>query len=111
MSDFIQVVSTTETPEQAARIAKHLVAERLAACVQIEGPLTSRYHWQGRVEETREWRLTAKCRSRTFGEVAAAIRSLHPYDVPEIVATEIVYADEAYRLWLEQETRGEKGAG
>jgi uncharacterized protein involved in tolerance to divalent cations len=43
--------------------------------------------------------------------VAAAIRSLHPYDVPEIVATEIVYADEAYRLWLEQETRGEKGAG
>lgn len=105
MGTFIQVVTTTDTREAVERIARLLVLERLAACVQIDGPMTSIYRWQGQMEETPEWRLTAKSRSDLFAEIVAAIRTIHAYEVPEIVATQIDFLDEAYRQWLEAETR------
>ncbi len=104
MGTFIQVVTTTDSREAAERIARSLVHQHLAACVQIDGPLTSIYHWQGQVEEAEEWRLTVKSRTDLFEEVVSAIRGLHAYDVPEIVATQIDLLDMAYRQWLEEET-------
>ena len=100
---YIQVTTTTATEEDARRIAASLVEQRLAACVQIEGPLESLYRWQGQVEQAREWRCTIKTRGSLFAAVTAAIRCLHPYDCPEILATPIVACNEAYQAWLEEQ--------
>jgi len=104
MRAYIQIVTTTDTRESAERIARFLVEKRLAACVQIDGPVTSLYRWKGRVEEATEWRCVIKSRSGLFEKVAEAVRGMHPYEVPEIVATEFDRVDESYRAWLEDET-------
>jgi periplasmic divalent cation tolerance protein len=104
MESFIQVVTTTETREAAEQIARALVEKRLAACVQIDGPITSVYRWQGQVEQAQEWRLTAKSRADYFEEIVVAIREILSFDIPEIVATRIDFLDEPYRQWLEAET-------
>jgi periplasmic divalent cation tolerance protein len=101
---FIQVETTADSREKAEEIARLLVDDHLAGCVHIDGPITSLYYWRGKREEAKEWRLTAKCRSVFFNDIAEAIRSLHSYEVPEIVATEIVSIEKNYRFWLEQET-------
>ena len=79
---FIQVTTTTATEGDARRIAASLVEQRMAACVQIEGPLESLYWWQGQVEQAREWRCTIKTRGSLFEAVTEAISCLHPYDCP-----------------------------
>lgn len=104
MGDFILITTTTNTRDGAERIARLLAGDHLAACVQIDGPITSFYCWRGKMEETQEWRLTAKCRAVFFHDIAAAIRSLHSYEVPEIIATEITSIEKNYRQWLEEET-------
>jgi len=104
MGTFIQIVTTTNTRDGAERIARFLVEDHLAACVQIDGPMTSLYYWHGKMEETQEWRLTAKCRSVFFNDIAEAIRGLHSFEVPEILATEIISIEKNYRRWLEEET-------
>ncbi len=107
MGAFIQVVTTIDSRDAAERIARLLIEERLAVCVQIEGPMTSIYRWQGRVEESKEWRLTAKSRAGLFEAIVTAVRSVHSYEVPEIIATMIDRVDEAYSQWLEEEIRPE----
>ena len=98
-------VQTTVANEAAARqIAATLVGERLAACVQILGPLTSTYRWQGEVERSQEWLCIVKCRAADYVSVEAAIRRLHDYDTPEILATPIVAGSRAYLDWLMRET-------
>jgi periplasmic divalent cation tolerance protein len=103
MNDFIQVTTTTATEADARRIATTLVEQRLAACVQIEGPLESVYWWQGQIEQTQEWRCTVKTRSSLFESVAQTIGRLHPYECPEILATPIVACNEAYLDWLKEQ--------
>jgi periplasmic divalent cation tolerance protein len=105
MSDFIQVVTTVASPEEASQIAGALVELRLAACVQISGPITSTYRWQGAIEVSQEWRCTAKSRRDLFEPIVAAIRSRHSYQVPEIVALPIVAGSEDYLGWLVAELR------
>ena len=104
MRTYIQVVTTTDTRETAERIARFLVEKRLAACVQIDGPIRSLYRWKGHVEEATEWRCVIKSRSDLFGAIRDAIFGMHPYEVPEIVATELDQVAESYRQWLEDET-------
>lgn len=104
MSDYLLVCSTTETREQAERIARALVDNRLAACVQIDGPVTSVYHWEGAVTQGEEWRLMAKTRSAIYDDVAAMIRREHSYQVPEIIALPIVAGSPDYLAWLAAET-------
>ena len=108
MQAYIQIVTTTDTRETAMRIARFLVEKRLAACVQIDGPITSLYRWKGSVEEETEWRCVIKSRSDLFGEIRDAIRDMHPYEVPEIVATELDQVAESYRQWLEDATLPEE---
>ncbi|HEX5447548.1 MAG TPA: divalent-cation tolerance protein CutA [Pirellulales bacterium] len=103
MTDYIQVYLTTPTPEAAQAIAERLLAERLAACVQIGGPIESRYRWQGKMEISQEWHCTVKSRLDLFPRIEAAVRSLHPYDVPEILATTLVAGHAEYLAWLDQE--------
>jgi periplasmic divalent cation tolerance protein len=100
MTDFIQVSTTTETKQAAQEIAAALVEQRLAACVQVSGPVESVYRWQGKVQQSQEWLCTAKTRASLLPQVEAAIRELHTYECPEIVAVPIADGSAAYLTWL-----------
>lgn len=107
MNDYLQVVTTVQSKEDARRIADRLVEKRLAACVQIAGPITSVYRWRGKVESADEWQLSAKTRSALYEAVEREIRAGHPYEVPEIVRLPIVAASADYLAWIGEETAGE----
>ncbi|HEX3727810.1 MAG TPA: divalent-cation tolerance protein CutA [Pirellulales bacterium] len=100
MTDILQVVTTTASKEEAERIARAVVNRRLAACVQISGPISSVYHWQGNVETSQEWQCTFKTRKPHYRELETAIRQLHSYDVPEILAVEVCDGSQDYFDWL-----------
>ncbi len=104
MNDFVQVVTTAQREEDARRIADLLVEKRLAACVQIVGPITSVYRWKGQVESAREWQCQIKTRQSLLDDLFDAIRAAHPYEVPEIVALPIVAGSRDYLTWLEEQT-------
>jgi periplasmic divalent cation tolerance protein len=102
VSDHVQVMTTAGSEEEAGRIAALLVERRLAACVQVAGPITSRYRWQGEVEEAREWQCLVKTTRVAYERVEAAIREVHPYDEPEIIATPIVAGSAGYLTWIDE---------
>lgn len=100
-SEYLQVMTTTATQDDAHRIARALVEQRLAACVQVIGPLTSIYWWQEAVEEAQEYLCLIKTRRDRFEALAAAIRTLHPYEVPEILAVPVAAGNPSYLAWLD----------
>ncbi len=102
--EFIQVVTTTSTQDEARAIAGALVEQRLAACVQIVGPIESIYRWQGNVETAAEWQCWIKTRRELFAQIEQQIRKLHSYDLPEILAVPVVNGSETYLKWLREET-------
>ena len=102
MSDYVQALTTVDSEEEAGRIAGVLVDRRLAACVQVVGPIVSRYRWQGAIEEAREWQCLAKTTRAAYDAVEAAIREVHSYDEPEIVATPIVAGSAGYLAWIDE---------
>jgi len=104
---YIQVVTTTARREEAERIARELVEARLAACAQIVGPIISTYRWQGKIETGEEWQCWAKTRGELFARVEEAIRRIHPYEVPEILAVPVVAGSASYLAWLDAETASE----
>ena len=101
MTDYIQVVTTTETEADARAIAVALVERRLAACVQIHGPISSTYRWKGEVTTAQEWQCAAKTQAALYGRVEEAIKGLHPYDLPEILAVPMVAASQDYCRWID----------
>jgi periplasmic divalent cation tolerance protein len=103
MKSYIQISTTTETKEQAKKIAQYLVETRLAACVQITGPITSVYRWKGKVENAQEWLCMIKTRKELFDKVETAIKKLHSYETPEIVTIPIVKGSKEYLIWLDDE--------
>jgi periplasmic divalent cation tolerance protein len=94
------VMTTLGSSSDAARIARHLVEGRLAACVQILPPMTSVYPWEGRVEEASEWLLLIKTLWVSYPALEAALREIHPYQIPEIIVLPIVAGLPAYLDWL-----------
>jgi periplasmic divalent cation tolerance protein len=102
--EYIQVFTTVEKREDADRIASTVVNSRLAACAQILGPIHSTYWWMGKVEEAGEWLLMMKTRQDLFSALEKEIRTVHPYEVPEIIALPIVAGSESYLKWIEEET-------
>lgn len=103
MSDVLQIVTTTSSREEGERIARELVARRLAACVQVSGPISSTYRWQGEVETSQEWTCAVKTLRSHYPQVEAAIRELHSYEVPEILALPVAEVSAAYLAWLSAE--------
>ena len=101
MTELVLIHTTTETKEQAADLAQALVEARLAACVQIVGPIDSCYRWEGKTTNSQEWSVTIKTRRALFDEAEAAIRRLHTYETPEILATPVVAVSAAYLAWAE----------
>lgn len=104
MKSFIQISTTTETKKQAQKIAKYLVEQKLAACVQITGPIESTYRWKGKVETAGEYLCLIKTWTSLFKRVETAIKKLHPYETPEIIAVPIVKGSREYLIWLNDET-------
>ena len=105
MSETVVVV-ITNLPDRAAALAlaRELIARRLAACVNVLAECTSVYRWQGGVENATETPVLIKTRSALFPEVEAAIRELHPYELPEIIAVPVAYGSADYLDWVGAET-------
>jgi periplasmic divalent cation tolerance protein len=104
MQRYLQVFTTVEKREDADRIASSVVNKRVAACVQIVGPIHSTYWWKGKVEESGEWLLMMKTRQDLFSSLEKEIKTLHPYEVPEIIALPIVAGSASYLQWIDDET-------
>ena len=104
---YIQVMTTVDDAEGAQRIADALVGARLAACVQVLGPIASTYRWQGEINNAQEWLCLAKTRADLYPQVEAAIRAAHSYDVPEILALPVVAGSDAYLGWVDAEVKAE----
>ena len=97
---YVQIVTTTAERAVARRIARALVDRRLAACVQIVGPVESTFRWQGKVDVAREWLCLIKTTRARYAQVAATVEALHPYDTPEIIALPITAGSRRYLDWL-----------
>ena len=105
MDHYIQIFTTTETKEDAQRIAHNLVERRLAGCVQILGPIESNYWWEGNVETAAEWLCLIKSRQELYSEAEAAITAIHPYETPEILAMPVGAGSQDYLQWLQSELK------
>lgn len=103
------VLLTAGSEEQANRIARALVDERLAACVNVVGPVRSIYRWRGAVEDEREYLLLVKTRARLYPAVERRIKQLHSYEVPEVLALSPQDGSRAYLDWLMESTAGASG--
>jgi periplasmic divalent cation tolerance protein len=101
---FLQVTTAAGSREEADLISRALVERRLAACVQVVGPVESRYWWEGAVTVAQEWLCLAKTTASRYPAVEGAIRELHSYVVPEIVAVPVAAGSRPYLRWIEQET-------
>lgn len=104
MAEYIEVHTTIDSQQGAQKIANALVSRRLAACIQVSGPIISTYWWQGKMEQAEEWVCTAKTRSELYSQLEQAIREVHTYDVPEILAVNVVAGNTDYLNWVAQET-------
>ncbi|MAG95945.1 MAG: divalent-cation tolerance protein CutA [Alphaproteobacteria bacterium] len=104
MSDAVLLYITAGDAEEAARIGRALVEERLVACVNVLGQIRSFYRWQGEVQDDTEVALLAKTRSSLVAQVSERIKALHSYDVPCVVALPIVDGNGAFLDWISSET-------
>jgi periplasmic divalent cation tolerance protein len=104
-SEVLIVLTTLPDGAAAARLAQALVDRRLAACVNVLAECTSVYRWQGAVQTEREVPLLIKTRAVLYGELEAAIRELHPYELPEIVAVPVMRGHPGYLEWVMTQTQ------
>ena len=102
------ILVTAPDGDAAASIGRTLVEERLAACVNIVPDLRSIYRWKGQVQDDPEVLMLVKARREDVGRIADRIVELHPYEVPEVVATEIVAGLGAYLDWVQAETERDR---
>ena len=101
MSEHVLVLSTVGSAADGERIARALVERRLAACVNLLPGVLSVYRWQGEVRQEQEWLLLVKTREQALPSLRAALVSLHPYELPELVALPISAGHEPYLRWID----------
>ena len=101
---YVQVTTTTDSRPEAAALARSAVAERLAACAQLVGPIASTYWWEGEIESAEEWMVVFKTTGDRFDELASLITEGHSYDSPEIIATPVVAGSMDYLSWISEQT-------
>ena len=104
MARYLQVVTTVGSEEEAGKLAREVLAARLAGCVQIH-PCFSLYHWQGKIEEEPEFRCLFKTRRDLVDALLELLAAIHPYEVPEILALPVETGHQPYLDWLEGELR------
>jgi periplasmic divalent cation tolerance protein len=101
MTDMILVFSTCASREEAEKLARLVVEQRLAACASIVPNLRSYYRWQGAVETSDEHLLVIKSARGDFAALSAALERAHSYEVPEVLAVPVVAASAPYLAWLQ----------
>lgn len=104
-SGLIAVLVTCGSEEEAGLLADALVGERLAACVNVLGPIRSVYRWEGAVQHDREWLLVVKTRAALLENLGARVRELHSYDTPEVIALPVQGGSAPYLQWVLDSTR------
>src|SRR5271163_4574051 len=103
MTDRIVVLTTCGSAAEARRIARKLVEERRAACVNVLSvAVESIYRWRGKVESAREFLLLIKTRRKEFAGLERAIQKLHSYEVPEILALPVAAGSKSYLQWIDE---------
>lgn len=98
---IVEICTTFTTRAAAMACAEQLVRARVAACVQVEGPIMSTYAWQGAIETAEEWRCTGKTTRGRRDACLTAIEQLHDYDTPQLIVTD-VEASPAYAAWVRE---------
>ena len=104
MAEFVVLFVTCGSEEEALKVARALVEERLAACANVVSPIRSIYRWEGKVWDEKEWLLIIKTQRSRFEELEKRVRSLHSYTTPEIIALPIVEGSSPYLRWIEEMT-------
>ena len=104
MADALVVITNMPDRAAAVQLAQTLIERRLAACVNVLAECTSVYRWAGKVESAAETPVLIKTRSALYPEIETAIRDLHPYELPEIIAVPISYGLTEYLDWVSRET-------
>jgi len=105
MDDYVQVLVSIDSEERAHGLQRLILEHRAAACVQVIGPISSAYWWEGQIEEAQEWLCLAKTRGSEYRRLESLIRENHPYETPEIISIPILAGNENYLEWIKAETR------
>jgi periplasmic divalent cation tolerance protein len=108
-TDIVEVTTTLPDQLSAMQIAEKLVEQRLAGCVQVTGPITSIYRWQGTLRRDVEYRLTIKSLRQMIPSLIEVVSQSHPYQVPEILVVNVARTTDAYALWLMDQVNGPNG--
>jgi periplasmic divalent cation tolerance protein len=105
MPKYIVVLVTCSSEEEALKIAHALVEGHLAACVNLVSPIRSIYRWEGKIWDEKEWLLIIKTQAKRFDRLKKRVKSLHSYDVPEIISLPIVEGSSSYLNWISENTK------
>jgi periplasmic divalent cation tolerance protein len=97
---YIVVITTTSNKEEAVKIVHSLLKERLIACANIVGPVSSLFWWEGKIDEEKEFLVFMKSHKSLFERLSERIREIHGYEVPEIIALPIIKGSPPYLDWL-----------
>ncbi|NDJ54793.1 MAG: divalent-cation tolerance protein CutA [Chloroflexi bacterium] len=103
--EYVQILTTTEYKDDASKIARQVVEGRLAACVQIIGPITSTYWWDDAVQEDEEYLCLIKSRADRVAQLKQTIAEVHPYDVPELLVVPVLDGGTDYLEWISEQVR------
>jgi periplasmic divalent cation tolerance protein len=109
MTGHVQVQFTVDDRAVADDIVDSLLSDRVVACGQRMGPVTSRYWWQGSVQQSEEWLVLLKTRAELSGRVVAAVVAQHPYETPEVVVVAIPGGAPGYLAWIDDVTTADPG--
>lgn len=104
-NETVRVETTIDSREGAERLATLVVGDRLAACAQVSGPISSFYRWEGNVQSDEEWIVVIKTATDRLTALTARLVEAHPYDVPEVVAVPVFGGNPTYLEWVREETR------
>ncbi len=105
MADYVLVLTTMPDDGRAEELARTLVGERLAACVNVHAPMASTYRWEGAIQRDAERPLTIKTTAARLEALKARLHELHPYEVPEFLVIPVAGGGEAYLRWLDASTQ------
>jgi periplasmic divalent cation tolerance protein len=105
MAEYVQLITTTGKRNDAEQIASELVSRRFAACVQVSGPVISTFRWDGKIETAEEWTCTIKTSASQLANIQNLFSQIHPYEVPELIATPIIDGNPAYLKWLDEQVK------
>ncbi len=106
MTEFVLVVTTADTIEEATALADGCVEARLAGCAQVVGPVRSTYWWDGAMQTSEEWQCVLKATTAGYPALERHLRERHSYEVPEIICTPIVAGNPDYLAWVAREATG-----